>query len=86
MLGDELHPAIELATSDLILEFARRNMGVASIVEDFVKDDLDSGALVKLKVEPAFPERRFLLVYLARTPLSAAARRLITSIEESLGV
>ncbi len=86
IFGDVLHPAIELATSDLILEFARRNMGVASIVEDFAKEDLKTGTLVKLNVEPAFPERRFLLVYLSRTPLSAAARRLITSVEESLGI
>ena len=61
-------------------------MGVASIVEDFAKEDLKTGTLVKLNVKPAFPERRFLLVYLSRTPLSAAARRLITSVEESLGI
>ena len=86
IFGDEIQPRVELATSDLILEFARRNMGIASIVEDFVRDDLERGTLVKLNVEPALPERRFLLVYLARTPLSAAARRLISSIEETLRV
>ena len=80
MLGSTPRPAIELATSDLILEFARRGMGVASIVENFAKDDLKSGNLVKLDLEKPLPPRRFVMVYLTRLALSAAAKTVINSI------
>ena len=42
-LPDALTADIELATSDLLLEFARRGIGVACIVSDFAAADLDSG-------------------------------------------
>ena len=82
MLGGEVRPAIELATSDLILEFARRGMGVASIVENFAKDDIRCGNLVKIDLAKPLLPRRFVMVYLSRLALSAAAKRIIKSIVE----
>lgn len=82
MLGGEVRPAIELATSDLILEFARRGMGIASIVENFAKEDIRRGNLVPVDLaKPLFP-RKFVLVYLSRLALSAAAKKIINSITE----
>lgn len=74
-------PAIELATSDLILEFAKRGIGVSSIVEDFAKKELDEGTVKKLDLHEPIPPRRFFLVFLRRIPLSAAAERMISLIE-----
>lgn len=54
----DLTPAIELATSDLILEFARRGMGVAAIVEDFAREALDRDELCALDLsQPPAPGR-----------------------------
>ncbi len=80
MLGGEVRPAIELATSDLILEFARRGMGVASIVENFAKDDIKRGNLVRVDLAKPLLPRRFVMVYLSRLALSAAAKKIINSI------
>lgn len=80
MLGGEVRPAIELATSDLILEFARRGMGVASIVENFAKDDIKRGKLVRIDLAKPLLPRRFVMVYLSRLALSAAAKKIINSI------
>ena len=70
-------PSIELATSDLLLAFAERGIGVASIVEDFALDALREGRVKRLDLAEPIPERRFYVVYLRRLPLSVAASRMI---------
>ena len=82
-LGNDFpFPMIELATSDLLLEFALRGIGVSSIVEDFASDKLKNGEVVKLDLEQQIPTRRFFLVFLKRIPLSVAAERMISLIKE----
>jgi DNA-binding transcriptional LysR family regulator len=75
-------PVIELATSDLLLEFAKRGIGISSIVEDFAKEELEKGSVRRLDLLEPIPPRRFFLVFLRRIPLSTAAERMISLIEE----
>ncbi|MFA5562513.1 MAG: LysR family transcriptional regulator [Eubacteriales bacterium] len=75
--GDGTHPVIELTTSDLLLEFAERGIGVASIVEDFALESLESGRVVKLDLEQSPPPRAIYVAYLKRQPPSAAALKMI---------
>ena len=42
---------LEVTTMDLIIEFARIGLGVGSVIKEFVKEDLDSGQLVQLKLD-----------------------------------
>ena len=74
----DLTPAIELATSDLILEFARRGMGVAAIVEDFAREALDRGELCALDLSQPPAPRQMLLIRPRALPLPAAARRFLS--------
>lgn len=68
-------PDIELATSDLVLAFARRGIGIACIVEDFAKDDLESGLLHEIKLTEPFETRDFYLTYSKKYPQSTASKR-----------
>ncbi len=70
-------PAIELATTDLLLEFCKRGLGIAAVVSDFAAPALASGELVRLDLKEPPAKRPLYLVYSARLPLSAAARRLL---------
>ena len=82
-LGAEFNsPIIELATSDLLLDFAEKGIGVSSIVENFALESLKCGRTVKLDLCEDIPPRRFFLAYLRRIPLSVAAERMISLIEE----
>ena len=72
---------IELATSDLLLEFARRGMGVACIVSDFAESDLESGRLFRVKLENELPPRNFLLAWSKKLPLPPAAAKFIEVIQ-----
>ena len=74
-------PDIELATSDLILEFARRGLGIAFIVADFAYEDLERGTLHEIRLTEPFPMRSFLLARSRRLPLSAAARTFMNFLE-----
>ena len=51
-----VHPEFELATSDMIVQFALRNLGVGSVVRDFAKKELDSRELIELKLEEQLPQ------------------------------
>lgn len=73
-------PAIELATSDLVLEFAKRGIGIGSVVKDFAKEALDNRTLVQITLKSPPPPRSFYLVYLKNIALSSAARHFIEAV------
>ena len=71
-------PAIELATSDLLIEFAKRGIGVASVVSDFAEGALASGELLRLSLCEPIPPRELYLVRPARLAPSAAAKTMLS--------
>lgn len=73
-------PTIELATSDLVLDFAKRGIGIGSVIRDFAADALQKGELYELSLSFPPPPRNFCLVYPKNLPLSAAAKSFLTSI------
>ena len=66
-------PMIELATSDLLVEFAKRGIGVAAVVEDFAAPALATGELCRLSLWGAPPPRDLYLARSRRFAPSAAA-------------
>ncbi len=63
-----LNPEIELATSDMLVQFARRNLGVASVVEDFAMPSLTGGELFRLVFDCPIPERFMYLMLDKKIP------------------
>ena len=74
--GTFVRPEFELATSDMLIQFAVRNLGVASVVSDFAEKYIENGELFVLKFDKAIPEREFCIVSNERAPMSAAAEKL----------
>lgn len=75
--GIVLQPEFELATSDMLVQFALRNMGVASVTRDFAQKYEKEGSLFVLEFEEPIPQREFCIVSDLHIPLSAAAERLL---------
>lgn len=75
--GVKLEPEFELATSDMIVQFALRNLGIGCVVEDFAREKLDSGELFRLEFESRMPERQICIVTDKRSAVSPAGRRLL---------
>ncbi|MDO4553790.1 MAG: LysR family transcriptional regulator [Lachnospiraceae bacterium] len=80
--GVVLTPEIELATSDMIVQFVLRNLGVGIVMKDFVKNELETGQLFELQFEKPFPERELGIIKKKKHPLSSAAQKFLEMIEE----
>lgn len=72
-----IQPEFELATSDMIVQFALRNLGVGCVIRDFAREYLEDGRLFELRFNIIIPKRNFCVVTNSRNPLSAAARNML---------
>lgn len=75
--GVVLNPEFELATSDMIVKFAIRNLGVGCVVEDFAKEALEKGKLFELEFTDQIPERNISVITSKQNPISKAAQELL---------
>lgn len=76
-----IQPEFELATSDMIVQFVRRNLGVGCVVKDFAKDYVDSGLLFELRFNKIIPKRQFCVVRNTKIPMNTAAKKLLQIME-----
>lgn len=70
-------PEFELATSDMIVQFALRNLGIGSIMRDFAAESIAAGRLFELRFNKMIPKRHFCVVTDKMQMMSAAARNLL---------
>ena len=75
--GIILRPEFELATSDMIIQFAIRNLGIGCVVRDFALPYLESGRLFELRFNKMIPKREICVVTDKKVPLSLAAEKLL---------
>lgn len=80
--GVRLLPEFELATSEMLVQFAMKGFGVASVVEDFAKKAMEDEEVFCLRFEKEIPKRHFCIVTDEKVPMSAAARRFLDFLEE----
>ncbi len=75
--GVVLKPEFELATSDMIVQFTLRNLGIGSVVQEFAEKFMASGELFELKFRKQIPARNFCVITSDKNPVSTAARELL---------
>lgn len=80
--GVTIRPEFELATSDMIVQFALRSLGVGCVMKEFADRHLEEGRLFELRFNQIIPGRNFCIVREEKTPLSTAAGNLLNIIEE----
>ncbi|HIS29822.1 MAG TPA: LysR family transcriptional regulator [Candidatus Avamphibacillus intestinigallinarum] len=79
--GIQITPEFELGSHDLMLEFARINLGIACVTEEFSLDLLDKGLIYPIPLEEPIPKRSIGVCYLKNVPLSPSATRFVDIIE-----
>lgn len=72
-----LKPKFELASLDLLIEFAKNNMGIICVAEEYVKKELESGELKKINILESLDKRYISLATIEEKYLSTAAHRFI---------
>lgn len=77
-----LEPDIELSTSDLIIDFVKHGLGVASVVEDFAKEAISRKEICKIDLAEAIPPRSMVIARLKKAPLGVAAREILNMMKE----
>lgn len=74
--GITVSPEFELATSSLIVQFARRNLGVGCVVREFAANDLKKRLVHEIILEKT-PQKRQICIIRKETTFSKASRLLL---------
>lgn len=82
-IGVIMEPEFELATSDMVVQFAVRNMGIGCVAEDFAREKIGAGELFCLEFEEEMPGRQICVATCLRSPVSPAGRRLLEMLGEA---
>jgi len=73
--GIKIYPEFELGSHDLLLEFAKINLGVACVTKEFSQQFLGKGLLHEAILTDPIPKRSIGICYLKNVPLNRAAER-----------
>lgn len=76
-----LSPEFELATSDLIVQFASRGLGVSCVVRDHAQEYIKNGSLFEIELQEEIPPRPIGIIKLRNIPLTAAAKKFMELIQ-----
>lgn len=80
----DLQPEFELATSDMIVQFVKRNLGIGYVVYDFAKPLLESGEIFELMFNRKIPSRNICIISTGKNPMSTAAKELLKQLESEM--
>ncbi|WP_025784247.1 LysR family transcriptional regulator [Sporosarcina sp. D27] len=79
--GFKFSPVFELGSFDLVLEFAKINLGISCVIKEFSKNYLESGELYEIQLVEEIPKRIIGLCHLENVPLTRAAKSFIELIK-----
>ena len=54
---------IALNTMDLLIDFAKIDMGISCVIRSFVEKDLENGSLMQIDIAPPIPKRKIGFMY-----------------------
>ncbi|WP_342600592.1 LysR family transcriptional regulator [Psychrobacillus sp. FSL H8-0483] len=80
--GIAISPEFELGSHDLLLEFAKINLGIACVTKEFSQDYINKGLLYEVNLMENIPKRSIGVCYLKSVPLSPASTKFVEIIEE----
>lgn len=75
--GVKIAPEFELGSHDLVVEFARINMGIACVTREFTEEYLDRGNLHEVQLKEEIPHRSIGVCSLKSVPLSPASTKFV---------
>lgn len=82
--GYSISPVFELGSYDLLLDFARSNLGISCVVREFSMEYLRRGMVYEVLVEENIPSRQIGIVNLESVPLSPAAEKFVQRIQSRM--
>jgi len=80
--GVEFSNILEVSTMDLLIEFAKIDLGIACVIKNFVRDELAEGRLVQLKMPVSIPARKIGFAYAKSGAIPPTVRKLLSFLQE----
>lgn len=78
--GFMIKPEIEVGSVDLLIEFARRGLGISYVTREFVAKELAEGSLFEIQLDIPLPPSHIGMMNMRNMPLSSAAKRFIEQV------
>ena len=75
--GYEIKPEIEVGSVDLLIEFARKGLGISYVTREFVSKELEEGSLFEIQLDVQLPPSQVGFMIMRNMPLSNAASKFI---------
>jgi DNA-binding transcriptional LysR family regulator len=75
--GYKLKPEIEVGSVDLLIEFARKGLGISYVTREFVSKELEEGSLFEIQLDVRLPPSHVGIMTMRNMPLSSTASRFI---------
>lgn len=82
--GIKISPDFELGSHELLLEFAKINLGVACVTREFSREYLDAGLLYEVPLMEEIPKRSIGVCFLKSVSLSPASKKFVEILENRL--
>lgn len=79
--GISIKPEIELGSHDLLLEFAKINLGISCVIKEFSQDYLKSGLVHEIELTEGIPARSIGVCFLKSIALSPATSKFVDTLE-----
>ncbi|HEY2495112.1 MAG TPA: LysR family transcriptional regulator [Paenibacillus sp.] len=79
--GIKISPEFELGSHDLLLEFAKINLGIACVTKEFSQEYLNKGLLYEVQLNEEIPKRNIGVCFLKSVSLSPASTKFVEIIE-----
>jgi len=82
--GLKIAPEFELGSHDLLLEFAKINLGIACVTREFSKEYINKGLVYEIKTKEEIPSRSIGVCALKSVPLSQGSNKFLELINKEI--
>jgi DNA-binding transcriptional LysR family regulator len=82
--GYQIKPEIEVGSVDLLIEFARKGLGISYITKEFISKELEEGSLFEIQLDIKMPPSQVGVMIMRNMPLSNAASKFIELVKEPM--
>lgn len=80
----EANAVLEVTDMDLLIDFAKIGMGIAGVVKEFVKKELESGELIELPIPFSIPKRTVVFTHHKSIIKSNALENFLAFVKQNL--
>lgn len=79
--GHHLKPEIEVGSVDLLIELARKGLGISYVTREFVSKELEEGTLFEIQLDVHIPPSHVGIMVMRNMPISSTVSRFVELVQ-----